>query len=117
MKLRLEKESVKVRLSSLEIDMLNRENSIQETIKISDQNLFKFDINLTEGVEICHVNFGENSISINIPTNKVSDWVNSNQIGIREVINTDTGNLMLVVEEDLQPRRMKNIEENHATKG
>ncbi len=115
MKLRLEKNSVRVRLSPTEINMLNSNKSINEKIVISGSNAFAYYINVIERLSLCAVSFGRQSLSIDIPKHTLERWMNSNQVGIREAISTETGTLVLVVEEDLRPGKRKNVVENHAT--
>lgn len=115
MKLRLESDSITIRLSPTEIDALNHEKSIKECIKISAHNTFEFRINVVDDMENSHVHFGKQSLSINMPSNKIERWLNSNQVGIREMVSIESGELLLVVEEDLRPQGNKNREGNHAT--
>ena len=115
MKLRLEKDSVRVRLSPTEIDTLNSNKSINEKIVISGSNTFAYCVNVIEGLSLCALSFGRQSLSIDIPKHTLERWMNSNQVGIRETINTETGTLILVVEEDLRPGKRKDVVENHAT--
>jgi hypothetical protein len=106
MKLRFEKRTVKVRLSLEEIDTLNSERSIFEKLHISNDNEFSYSVQVVDHQETCSMDFDNNSLKICMPIMLVDKWKNSNQIGIKETIETDQGeSVILIVEEDLPPRK------------
>ena len=106
MKLRFEKGTVKVRLSLEEIDTLNSERSIVEKLHISNGNGFSYSVQVVDNQESCSMDFGNNSLKICVPITLADKWKNSNQIGIKETIETDQGEtISLIVEEDLPPRK------------
>jgi hypothetical protein len=108
MKLRLEKELVRLRLSPVEIDLLNSKKSISEKISISNENEFNFSINIVGQIENCMVVFNTNAMDISVPNTIANKWIGTNQIGIKEIIVTDDGgSIVLIVEEDLPPRKNK----------
>lgn len=111
MKLRLEKGSIKVRLSSDEIKALNSDKQISELIYVSKNSQISYNVEITEIQESCSVEFVNNVFKISVPLLKANKWFNTNQVGIKEVIKTENGEtIALCVEEDLPPRknRLKN---------
>lgn len=106
MKLRLEKETVRLRLSPDEIRKLKSENTIAEKISISKVNGFSYSIKISEHHETCSMDFRDNSLEVCIPDTLADKWLNSKQIAIKETVETDRGNIIvLVIEEDLPPRK------------
>lgn len=109
MKLRLENNIVKIRLSPEEIDRLDSEKIISEKIQISDGNKFSYSIQIVENIKSCTVSFENNSLKVCVPSLTASKWIESNQIGIIASIDSNLGeSIILTVEEDLLPRRKKN---------
>ena len=108
MKLRLEKETVKLRLSPVEIRKLKSEKVIVEKISITKENGFSYSIQLDDHIETCRMDFKDNSLEVSIPNTLADKWMNSNQVAIKETIETDSGEtIVLVIEEDLPPRKNK----------
>ena len=108
MKLRLEKGTVKIRLSQEEIKTLIAGNSISEFLYISEENKFEYSIHIIENHDSSSILFKSSSLSIHIPSSKAEKWMNSHQIGIKEIIVTDQAKeMILIVEEDLPPRKKK----------
>lgn len=105
MKLRLDKGSITVRLTSLEVKHFNSEKFLKEKIVLTGQNQFDYSIKIEESMDLCTAEFKDNSLIICVPKSKVEKWVSSNQVGIKETIVTESGDeIVLILEEDL-PRR------------
>lgn len=108
MKLRLEKGSIKVRLSSDEIKALNSDKQISELIQISRNSQIGYAVEISENQELCSVEIDNNFFKISVPLLKANKWFNTNQVGIKEMIKTENGEtIALCVEEDLPPRKNK----------
>lgn len=108
MKLRLEKDKVRLRLSPNEIRALKVEKFIGEKIQLSEENGFSYSIQLIDHSERCMINFKSHSLELRVPNAIADKWMDSNQIGIKEIIDTDQGGkIVLYVEEDLPPRKNK----------
>lgn len=105
MKLRLDKDTVKFRLSPDEIKTLKAKKFITEKYHLSEENGFSYSIQLIDHSDRCMVNFKSHCLELNVPKAIADKWMDSNQIGIKETIVTDQGSkIVLFVEEDL-PRR------------
>jgi hypothetical protein len=108
MKLRLDKDTVRLRLSSDEKKVLKANKSITEQFHISAESRFSYSIQVVDHPDACAVNFKSNSLEINIPKAMADKWIDSNQVGIKEKIVTDEGGkIVLFVEEDLPPRKSR----------
>ena len=108
MKLRLEKGSVKVRLSTEEIKLLRTENSILEQLFFSNDIKFAFSVVIKSDVEKPGINLNINHLEIILPKCLADKWMSSNQVGIKEIVELNHDESMeIVVEEDLPPRKMK----------
>ena len=108
MKLRLEKGTIKIRLSKQEIKELDEQNQLSEHVFITKANKFTYTVKISKDLEICLIMFANDQLTVTVPEEKVRKWFDSNQIGIKETIITDKGEfIVLTLEEDLPPRKFK----------
>ena len=106
MKLRLEKDSIKLRLSTSEIDKLSIDKTLEENLYMSDKNQFRYVVIIDSNADKFKAQFEQNALTVIIPSVKAEKWINSNQVGIKETIITDTNaSFSLTLEEDLPPRK------------
>lgn len=106
MKLRLEKDTVRLRLSPDEIRTLKFEKYIIEKFHLSEENRFSYSIKLIDHSDRCMINFKSQSMELSVPVAIADKWMDSSRIGIKETIVTDQGGeIVLYVEEDLPPRK------------
>lgn len=106
MKLRFEKGIVKLRLSLEEISTLINNQLISESYYISKDNKFEYSIKIEQHLQACSISFNSDSMIVQIPQFKAEKWINSRQVGIKEIIVTDQSEeMVLIVEEDLPPRK------------
>jgi hypothetical protein len=105
MKLRLDKKTVRIRLSKEEILNLQSDGFLEEQITLSEDNFFTYVIDVLDDIDKCGLYFGEDGVRIEIPFNTSEKWINSNQVGIKETFETeDDETVTLYIEEDLPPR-------------
>ena len=106
MKLRLERDTVRLRLSPNEMELLKADKIVAEKISISSENEFSYSIQIDNHLNTCFIDFKNNSLKISVPNAIADKWMNSNQIGIKEMIMVENGKATnLIVEEDLPPRK------------
>ncbi len=108
MKLRLEKNTVKIRLSKESILKLHSDGFLEDQIMITEENFISYAVEIIDDIESCDLQFGSNTIEIGIPSVKAEKWIKSNQVALKEEIETDNGDtVVLIIEEDLPPRTLK----------
>lgn len=108
MKLRLDKKTVRIRLSKEEILSLQSDGFLEENITLSEDNFFSYVIDVREDIDECGLYFGEDGVRVEIPFKISEKWINSNQVGIKETFETDEDEtITLYIEEDLPPRKNK----------
>jgi hypothetical protein len=106
MKLRIEKKTVRIRLSKEEILTLQSEGFLENRVAISEDNYLSYVVEILKDIETCDLNFSANAVEVGIPYDTAEKWIRSNQVGIKEIIDTDNGeSVTLLIEEDLPPRK------------
>lgn len=108
MKFRIEKDTIKFRLTPDEIEIFKANNKLSDNIFISEGNSFKYTVKSTVKEIQASISFVSNSITAIIPQAILDDWFQSEKIGVKEdIINENGDSITLVVEEDLPPRKIK----------
>jgi hypothetical protein len=106
MKLRINQQSIRFRLSAEEILRLQDEGYLEETVTITEDNYFVFVLEIAHQLEACEVQFGDDGLNVGIPMEVAEGWINSNKTGISETIDADNQeSITLRIEEDLPPSR------------
>ncbi|MDZ7604500.1 MAG: hypothetical protein U5K79_02705 [Cyclobacteriaceae bacterium] len=106
MKLRLDKNSITIRIEPDERAELLRAGFLQDRISIDQNNFFQFTVSISNQIETVAANFTSNQLNVLLPKNQVEKWVASGQVGIRaNIISHQKSMILLVVEEDLPPRK------------
>lgn len=109
MKLRIEKGSIKARLTEGEVKDLISQKILKEAFYFSDTCRFDFFIRIQRQTETAKVSFDDNELVISVSEAAAEKWADTKMIGIREEIQNPIGDTVnIVVEKDLPPRKKKN---------
>ena len=106
MKLRIQGNSLRLRLSEAEVIQFADAGQVEETIVFSpdETNAMRYILQQTSSKEVS-VRFTNNTIKVSIPEAMAQKWTNTDLIGFDDLI--DLGNekqLRIVVEKDLDCR-------------
>ncbi len=105
MKLRLLGNKIRFRLSEPEVFALSEVHEIQSTLPInpSDSDNFRYSIHTSKNTFSPTVKFEKNELRIDLPLDRVAKWAKSDQIGIEEIVLSNSGEeLVILVEKDFQ---------------
>ncbi len=106
MKLRLQSNSLRLRLSAAEITQFAETGQVAETILFSsdEANVLRYVLQQTSANEVS-VQFTANTITVFIPELMAQKWVNTDLIGFDDLISLDNAKqLRIVIEKDLDCR-------------
>jgi hypothetical protein len=73
MKLRLDKKTVRIRLSKEEILSLQSDGFLEENITLSEDNFFSYVIDVLEDIDECGLYFGEDGMRVEIPFQNIRE--------------------------------------------
>ena len=83
MKLRFEKNSIRFRVRKSDLELLNHQGFVQETVQFPG-TVFMFQLRVSgEGEPAAE--FSGNSIAANIPVGMATEWINTEEVGIYHV--------------------------------
>ena len=106
MKLRIQGNSLRLRLSEAEISQFAEAGQVEETIAFSpdETNALRYTLQQTSEKEVS-VRFTNNVITISIPETMAQKWTDTNLVGFDDLINLgNEKQLRIVVEKDLDCR-------------
>ena len=109
MKLRLQKGSVRFRLSSEEIKTLKEVGELFESVELTPSGQgISYLLTVNEMSNAVRLHYNKDVIQILIPAQQLEQWLASGEVGIRETL--DFGhheNLSVIIEKDLLPKEKK----------
>ena len=106
MKLRLDKNNITIRIAPDERDELLNTGKLSERISIDQNNSFQFAVSVNDQIDAVDASFISNQLNVQLPKNQAESWLTSGQVGVRaNIISSQKSIILLVVEEDLPPRK------------
>ncbi|MBK9730826.1 MAG: hypothetical protein IPO83_06010 [Chitinophagaceae bacterium] len=100
MKLRFDKNSLRLRLKKSDIEKLRNDNSVHEKIPFLNGS-FEYRLLIAPDQPEVAANLEAQSITVVIPTNIALTWMNNNEVGIYHTIHIDENrNLDIILEKD-----------------
>ncbi|MDZ7880998.1 MAG: hypothetical protein U5L45_25255 [Saprospiraceae bacterium] len=97
MKLRLENNSLRLRVRKSDLQKLQQDGSVIETLSFPNAAIFQYALT-TNAVDAAIVaTFSDNKIVVNVPLSMATDWVNSDEVGLETRLESG---LSILVEKD-----------------
>ncbi|MGV3641234.1 MAG: DUF7009 family protein [Adhaeribacter sp.] len=107
MKLRIQGNSLRLRVSEAEVAQLEKTGRLGEVLTLGplpEQGLH-YVLLVSSRHQTMEAHFADNTITVFLPQQAAVQWINSNQNGLEQVIENGAGpNLRLLVEKDLDCR-------------
>ena len=98
MKLRFEKNSIRFRVRKSDLELLNHQGFVRESVQFSGAT-FMFQLRVSGNAEP-GAEFNDNSVTANIPVGMATEWMNTDEVGIYHVQHTGDQNLEITIEKD-----------------
>lgn len=107
MKLRFDKNSLRLRLKKSDMEKLRSDQSITENIPFP-HGTFTYSLTIASGQPAVSAMVEDHSIKVTIPPALAHHWMNSNDVGLYHTIPVDTNNqLDLLIEKDFPCKEIK----------
>ena len=103
MKLRIKGNSIRFRLLQSEVTRFAANSVISEEVRFGTANdqVFRYSIAASDGIEETTVEFGDNQILVLLPESVALSWTTSQTVGIHAVIDVDENDkLNVLIEKD-----------------
>ena len=114
MKLRFDKNSLRLRIKKSELEMLRIKTAIHETVLFPNGH-FAYDLSVRSDTYEVIANLNEKSIEVILPSRLANEWMNSEEVGIYHTISFGKDrSLDIVVEKDF-PCKDRPTEDNSDT--
>ena len=98
MKIRIQKDFVRLRLSQSEVTGFDQSGTVRSSIKFGDNSLV-YQLVVSENVNEVMVRFEQNCITIEIPASLAQEWTQSDKVGFE---NTTQDEIRILVEKDFK---------------
>ena len=98
MKLRMQGNSLRLRLTQSEVGALRNKGEVLETVAFGSGAAFKYRLQTRAGGDVAQADLTYGMISISVPTALVERWATSEEVGIYG----DDGGLRISVEKDFR---------------
>ncbi len=98
MKLRFEKNSIRFRVRKSDLELLNHQGFVQETVQFPGA-IFVFGLKVS-GEGEPSAEFIANSITANIPVGMATEWINTDEVGIYHIQHIGDQILEITIEKD-----------------
>lgn len=102
MKIRINGNSIRIRLSKSEVERFGKEGRIEESTDFGSSKLV-YALERKQGIEFMKAAFTGNNITMYVPMPLAEEWVSTDKVGLDH--NMDTGNgghLFLLLEKDFK---------------
>jgi hypothetical protein len=103
MKLRINRNSLRFRLSPADLERLDDVGAISEKAEFAPGVEFSYMIRARSAIHAIRANLDANSIIVEIPTSMVSDWRQSDTVGLHHTQPLDNGSTLdVLIEKDFE---------------
>jgi hypothetical protein len=101
MKLRIHKNSLRLRLSQIEVDEIGKGQSISEQLEMGDNPDLNFKYSLTPLAQNSDISaeFSKGKLSITVPKKTAEEWANSDLVSLSK---ESANGLTVLIEKDFQ---------------
>ncbi|MEP7127607.1 MAG: hypothetical protein ABI729_02015 [Chitinophagales bacterium] len=111
MKLRFDKNSLRLRLKKSDIEKLRSNNSIHENIPFLNGS-FEYSLLIEPDQPEVSAHVAGQSIKVVIPSNIAITWINNNEVGIYRTIHIDENRkLELIIEKDFPCKEIPEVDQ------
>lgn len=101
MKLRLRENSVRLRLLQSEIKLLKESGSVSENITFGNTQILTYRLQISAEGRAISAKFQDNQIIVEIPSESAENWINSEQVELKNEQNSNAGKpLSILIEKD-----------------
>jgi hypothetical protein len=113
LKLRFDKNSLRLRIKKSDLEKLREQNFVLETVNFPN-GAFSFQLLLSDQVKNITALINPFSIQVSVPSSIAIQWINNDVVGIYHTLQFDNHSLDIIIEKDF-PCKDKSEEENRDT--
>jgi hypothetical protein len=97
MKLRFDKNSVRLRVRKSDLKLLGEQGFVKEAIKFGKKTTFTYQLIMDDQVGELVATLKNNILSISLPKTMAAEWAQSNRVAIEQHIKINTNEMLLVL--------------------
>lgn len=101
MKLRLTKNSIRIRIRKSELIVLSNSSKIEESVQFPSGDVFEYELRVSSTNANVSGEMMDNKLIVSVPSKRAQKWFTTNEVGIEAVIRiNDDDQLHLLIEKD-----------------
>ena len=104
MKLRIEGNTLRLRLSEDELDEFKSVNTLTDCIGFDDEQQLCYSLE-KDGRKGMDLKIGSNGVQVVVPVEQTLIWLNSRQVGMEDLVEVNNKAIRVIVEKDLKPKK------------
>lgn len=97
MKLRIEKNSIRIRVKKSDLEKLKKHGLIRESVAFLKGFHFHYELKIDEKIKTIEASFSSATITVSIPLSMANSWIDTEQVGVE---NTSENGLFILIEKD-----------------
>jgi len=103
MKLRMHRNSVRLRLNQAEVAQFSKTGYVEETIELAPGTSFSYVLESSSTIPIPQASYKNGELRVQIPTSKGMEWATGESVGVSGEQPLGSGkNLSILIEKDFQ---------------
>ena len=103
MKLRIKDDSIRLRLSEIDLNELREHHEIMASCRVGQNQVLNYGIKISSVNESIEAEFLESNLTITLGTNQAQNWMETDQVGFdTRIDNESTESLYILIEKDWQ---------------
>ncbi len=113
MKLRIQGNSIRLRLTRTEVERFGKEGIVKESVHFGSEmaHHFHYEIRVEPNINVPDVSYNNQTIQVMVPKAVAQQWANTDEVGFEHEVNTGKDPIHLLVEKDFQCLHRDNTEE------
>ena len=118
MKLRIQGQSIRLRLTQSEVAKLVAEGNVSESVRFSslERDQFTYTLEARQGASTVSASYSDGHVRITVPMPSAMQWANTDEVGIEQTgVICEGAELRITIEKDfrcLQPRTQDDERDN-----
>ena len=102
MKLRIQGDSIRLRLTRTEVNRFGETGRVEETVHFPDGRRFIYAIVRSSDANSLTASFDGHEMTVAIPQDQAQEWVDTERVGFEDTCTLGEGELHLLIEKDFE---------------
>ncbi|MDN3669661.1 hypothetical protein QWY93_10020 [Echinicola jeungdonensis] len=103
MKLRINNNSIRLRLTQTEVEKIAKEEAVHQTLQLGEKEVLRYSLVPEKDVDCIGANIKDNEILVKVPAPMSTKWATTDEVSLRHVQKESTNHeSIILIEKDFQ---------------